>query len=258
MAKKNSKKSKLKFDKITIAGKISIFFFKGLIFFFALSIGSVVLFRFVPVYFTPLMFIRMYEQHKDGKEIKLERDWTPIENISPNMYRAVMGAEDSQFLEHNGFNTKAIAKAIEYNSKQKKKNSSKLRGGSTISQQTAKNVFTLCDRSFIRKGFETYFTFLIEFCWTKERIMEVYLNIVELGDGIYGVESAAKKYYHTTAKNLTKKQAASLAVCLPRPLKRNPNNLPSSLIRVRNRIISDIYYFEYRKITLRQENDKKE
>ena len=187
--------------------------------FFLLSIASVLLFRFVPIPVTPLMLIRGIKQKMDGKEWKMKKDWTSIEHISSAMPLAAMAAEDQNFEEHNGFDYEAIQKAITYNEKHKGK---KIRGASTISQQTAKNVFLIPARGWIRKGFEVYFTFLIEICWSKNRIMEVYLNIAETGDGIYGVEAAAQEYFHKPAEKLSVRESALIAAILPNPRKWSP------------------------------------
>ena len=140
---------------------------------------------------------------------------------------AVLCSEDQLFMEHNGFDMKAIEKALEYNDKKKGK---KLRGGSTISQQTAKNVFLWQGRSWLRKGLEAYFTLLIEVMWSKERIMEVYLNVIEMGDGIYGTEAAAQEYFQKSAAKLTASQAALIAAVLPNPRKWSPAN-PTGYIK---------------------------
>ena len=182
--------------------------------FFIISIGSVVLFRWLPVPVTPLMLIRCVEQKMDGKDMKLKKHWVPFEEISPNLQLAVVCSEDQNFIKHNGFDFEAIDKAMEYNESHKK-----TRGASTISQQTAKNVFLWSGRSWVRKGFEVYFTFLIETIWNKQRIMEVYLNVIEMGDGIYGAESASKIYFHKSAKDLSKPEASLIAAVLPNPRK---------------------------------------
>ncbi|MBQ19268.1 MAG: monofunctional biosynthetic peptidoglycan transglycosylase [Flavobacteriales bacterium] len=187
-----------------------------LLWYFAITIGMVIVLRWVPVYFTPLMIIRAVEQKMDGKSIKLEKTWKPLSEISPDLQLAVVCTEDQNFLKHHGFDFGAIQKAIKHNEKSKRK-----RGASTISQQTAKNVFLWPGRSWIRKGFEVYFTFLIESIWSKERIMEVYLNIAEMGNGIYGAEAASKAYFNTSAAKINKRQAATLAIVLPSPLKYN-------------------------------------
>ena len=146
----------------------------------------------------------------------VERTWVPLADISPAMPRAAIGAEDANFCVHNGFDFGAIEAAMERNASSKK-----LRGGSTISQQTAKNAFLWPERSWLRKGLETYFTVLIEAVWGKPRIMEVYLNIAEMGRGIYGVEAAGQHYFNTPASRLTPLQAARLAAILPQPIKRD-------------------------------------
>ncbi len=187
--------------------------------FFILSIGLVILFKFVPVPVTFLMLQRCIEQKADGKEMKLSKEWVDADEISPYLQLAVVCCEDQNYLKHNGFSYEAIRKALKFNEEMEKKGSSKRKGASTISQQTAKNVFLWPGRSWIRKGFEVYFTFLIETIWSKERIMEVYLNVIEFGDGVYGAEAAAQEYLHKSAKNLTAQEAALMAVVLPNPLK---------------------------------------
>jgi monofunctional biosynthetic peptidoglycan transglycosylase len=166
---------------------------------------------------TPLMVIRVCEQAIDGKSLKLSKDWESIEDINPNLVYAVMASEDQKFYEHNGFDWEAIKKAYEYNAKKKRKRP--IKGASTISQQTAKNVFLWPGRSWVRKGFEVYFTFLIELFWSKERIMEVYLNVIEMGDGVYGAEAASQTYFKKPASKLTKDNAAAIAAILPNPRK---------------------------------------
>ena len=165
------------------------------------------------------MGIRILENTFGNGDVRFRKDWVALEEISPNMPLAVIASEDQLFLEHNGFDVKAIEKAINYNSKKKGK---KVRGASTISQQTAKNVFLWPGRSWVRKGLEVYFTFLIETIWSKKRIIEVYLNIAEMGNGIYGVEAASQYYYKKAAKDLKKKECAAITSILPLPLKRNP------------------------------------
>jgi len=188
---------------------------------FLLSILSVLLFRFVPVPVTPLMLIRCGEQLVGGSTLKMKKDWQSIDGISPNLVQAVVASEDNLFLSHHGFDFDAMEKAMAYNSKKKGK---KIKGGSTISQQTAKNVFLWPGRSYIRKGFEAYFTVLIELLWGKERIMEVYLNVIEMGDGIYGAEAASQAYFHKHASRLKKAEAAAIAAVLPSPMRWNPSN----------------------------------
>jgi len=169
----------------------------------------VILYRFVP----PPITILMIERKLQGQG--LDHRWVPISKISPAMTRAVVASEDARFCEHNGFDLDAIDKAMKHNESKP----GKIRGGSTISQQTAKNVFLWPDRSWVRKGAEAWFTVLIEHVWGKRRIMEVYLNTVEMGPGIYGVEAASKHYFGVDAANLSGSQAARLAAILPSPLK---------------------------------------
>ncbi len=182
--------------------------------FFASTILSVILLRFVPVFFTPLMFIRCCEQMKEGRELKLSHSWVSIDKMSASMPVAVIASEDANFMKHHGFDYKAIEHAAKRNMQHPEKR--KL-GASTISQQTAKNVFLWPGRSWVRKGFEVYFTALIELFWSKQRIMEVYLNSIEMGDGIYGVEAVANEHFNTTAHELSRAQCALIAATLPNP-----------------------------------------
>jgi monofunctional glycosyltransferase len=196
--------------------------------FFVVSILSVIFFRWVPVPVTPLMIIRCGEQLVDGKKLILKKDWESLENISPHLQLAVVCSEDQNFIKHYGFDLDAIEKAMSYN----KKHAKKKRGASTISQQTAKNLFLWQGRSWVRKGLEVYFTLLIETLWSKERIMEVYLNIIEMGNGIYGAQAASKQFFKKDAVNLSKSEAALLAAVLPNPRKYSAVN-PSGGIRSR-------------------------
>jgi monofunctional biosynthetic peptidoglycan transglycosylase len=145
----------------------------------------------------------------------LKRDYVPWAEISPYAGLAVMASEDQLFYQHNGFDWKRIEEAMEYNKKKKKK----IRGASTISQQVAKNVFLWQGRSWFRKGLEVYFTFMIELVWGKERILDVYLNVIEMGKGVFGVEAASQQYFKKPAKKLTQAEAAMIASCLPNPKK---------------------------------------
>ena len=183
-----TKKPNTKRNSGTFKGKLLRFLFKTILWFFGLSIFSVIFFKFIPVPFTPLMVIRGIENKLNGKENHFSHDWEPIENISINLQKAVIASEDGTFLIHNGFDFKAMQKAYKSNSRGRK-----IKGGSTISQQTAKNVFLWQGRSYLRKGLEAYFTVLIELIWGKERIMEVYLNSIEMGNGIYGAQAADRK-----------------------------------------------------------------
>ncbi len=181
--------------------------------FFGSTILAVVALRFIPVYFTPLMFIRCVEQIKSGEHAKLHHSWVSLDKISPHMPVAVMASEDQRFLIHHGFDYKAIENAAKHNM-----NSSSRLGGSTISQQTAKNVFLWPGRSWVRKGLEAYFTVLIEFMWSKQRIMEVYLNSIEMGKGIYGVQAVAEDNFGKDAEDLFRSECALIAATLPNPL----------------------------------------
>lgn len=186
--------------------------------FVILSVVSVIIFRWVPVPITPLMVIRSIEQKMDGKKMKMEHDWVPLEEISPKLQLAVVCSEDQNYLKHFGFDWGAIEKAMKENEEGKR-----MRGASTITQQTAKNVFLWPGRSYIRKAFEVWFTLLIEIFWSKERIMEVYLNSIEMGDGVYGAEAAAQHWYKKKAIKLTKDDAAGIAAVLPNPRKYKAN-----------------------------------
>jgi monofunctional biosynthetic peptidoglycan transglycosylase len=202
-----------------------------LIFFIGISVLWVIVYRFVNPPITWLMLTRGFEQKADGKPWKIDKEWRDFDDIADPMKRAAVAAEDQTFLENHGFDFNAIEKAIQKNSK-----SNKLIGGSTISQQTAKNVFLWPGRSWVRKGFEAYFTLLIEIFWSKRRIMEVYLNVIEMGDGIYGVNAAAQTYFHKDAANLTRAQAAAIASIFPSPLKWSATE-PSSYVRHRQYLI---------------------
>ena len=207
---------------------------KVILWFFIASIGSAIIFRFIPVPFTPLMVQRCGEQLFSGEKIKFSKDWTSLENISPVMPLAVIAAEDQKFEEHFGFDLEAIKKAGKYNDKHQGK---RKKGASTISQQTAKNLFLWPSRSWIRKGFEVYFTFLIEILWSKKRIMEVYLNIIETGDGIYGVEEASQYYFKKSSSKLNIREAARIAAILPNPRVWNPVRPNARISRKSQRIV---------------------
>ena len=189
-------------------GFVRAVFIAGLIVFFIGPVVMVAIYRFVP---PPVTFL-MVQRTIEGRGF--ERKWVPLDEISPNLVRAVIAGEDARFCEHFGFDVEAIEKAMAANQAGKK-----LRGGSTISQQTAKNVFLWPGRDWVRKGLETWFTALIEVGWGKRRIMEVYLNSIEWGPGVYGAEAAARKNFKVPAKSLTVAQSARLAAILPSPLK---------------------------------------
>jgi len=180
---------------------------------------SVFLYRFINPPFTPLMIIRAAGQLALGEPVKIKKHWVPLDSISPSLQLAVVASEDNRFLEHHGFDMDAIEKGREYNERHKGK---KFMGASTISQQTAKNVFLWPERSWIRKGLEAYFTFLIELVWSKRRIMEIYLNVIELGKGIYGAEEASELYFGRTSVSLNRSESAMLAAIIPNPLRWDP------------------------------------
>lgn len=219
--------------KRTFLGKLwRLMFIKLPLVFFALTFIWVLVLKWCPVYVTPLMVQRSIQYWGD-KDFHTRKTWVPYEKMSPEMARAVIASEDNLFDRHNGFDWKAIKQAQkEYESGKRR------RGGSTISQQTAKNVFLLPHKSMIRKGFEAYFTVLIELMWDKERIMEVYLNVAEMGKGIYGAEAAANVHFGTSASKLTRRQACLIAACLPNPIKRNPARPTAYLSRRANDIAS--------------------
>lgn len=227
-----TKKNTTKATNQTFFQKLKRFIWKAMLWFFGLSILSVIVFKWVPVPFTPLMITRAIDQKIDGKEMTCSHDWEPIENISTNLQKAVIASEDGNFLKHSGFDFTAMQKAFKNNNRGRK-----LKGGSTISQQTAKNVFLWQGRSYVRKGLEAYFTVLIELIWGKERIMEVYLNSIEMGEGVYGAEAAAKYWYKTDAKSLTKKQAAGIAAILPNPRKFKASNSSSYIEKRKGKIV---------------------
>ena len=209
---------------------------KVIIWFFILSITSTILFRWVPIPVTPLMLFRCVGQKMDGKEMKLDKDWVSLDEISPHLQLAVVCSEDQNFLKHYGVDFGALKKALAENEKNKKAGKKRFRGGSTISMQTSKNVFLWPGRDYIRKGLEFYFTFLIETVWNKERIMEVYLNVIEFGDGIYGAEAAAQHYFHKHASQLSREEAAILASLLPNP-RQYGKNIHSSYINGRKAFV---------------------
>lgn len=182
--------------------------------FFGSTILAVLVYRFAPVPVTPLMVIRCAQQMARGEKVRLKHHWVPLDSISKYLPVAVMASEDQRFMTHHGFDLVEIQNALE-----ERENGKRIRGGSTISQQTAKNVFLWPTSSWVRKGFEAYFTVLIELAWSKERIMEVYLNSIEMGDGIYGAEAVAQQHFGRPASNLTRANCALIAATLPNPLR---------------------------------------
>jgi monofunctional biosynthetic peptidoglycan transglycosylase len=226
MAKKGGNKLSVLFKKlIRLVWLLIILGFQVTMFF-------IILYRVMPVLVTPLHLVRVYEQVRDGKPMKLSKDWTSIDYVSDKFCLAVITSEDVKFIEHYGFDFEQIKKSIE----RKLKRGKKLRGASTISQQTAKNLFFTPKRSWIRKVPEVFITLSIELLWTKKRILEVYINIIEMGNGIYGVEAAAQEYFHKPASKLSSRESALIAACLPNPRRWNAGK-PSSYINRKAQVI---------------------
>lgn len=196
------------------------------------SVGAVVLLRFLPITVTPLKVLRMVDNFPD-KGFAIYSNWVPLEEINPTMIRAVIATEDNHFCTHHGFDWEAINRAMEEN-----REGDRLRGGSTISQQTAKNVFCLPHRNWFRKGIEAYYTVLIEALWGKHRIMEVYLNVIETGENMYGVEAPARKVYDKRASELNPHEASMIATVLPNPLRMKLEAPSSYMVRRSARVRS--------------------
>lgn len=190
------------------------------------------IYRWVPVPLTPLMVIRSSQAVIKNTQSHLEKKWVPLNLISSHLKKAVIKAEDDRFFEHNGFDFDAIEKAFKYNQTHIKK-----RGASTISQQTAKNLFLWPSRDWLRKFFESYGTVLIELLWSKDRILEVYLNIIELGPGVYGAEAASQKFFKKASKSISAPEAAMLAAVLPRPLKYDVSRPSKYVVRRQQSIL---------------------
>lgn len=203
---------------------------RAFIAFFAISILMVCFYRFISPPLTPLMFIRIVDGLFEGEPAGLKKEWAAYDETSPNLFRAVIAAEDARFFSHHGIDWKAVEKARKYNERHKGK---KVRGASTITMQTARNTFLWHDKNWIRKGLEVYFTYLIDFIWGKERVLEVYVNIIEWGGGIYGAEAAAEKYFRRTAAKLTRNQAALMAAVLPNPRRWSPAKPTSYILKRR-------------------------
>ena len=200
---------------------------------------------------TPLMVQRFFQQLSDDERtVRFERDYVSIDDISPNLVTAVVYSEDGLFMYHHGFDVKQMKIAFSEN-----KSGKRFRGGSTISQQTAKNAFLPHTRNMLRKAVEAYYTMMIETFWSKKRIMEVYLNIIEFGDGIYGAEAASQHYFGHSAKTLSRNEAAQLAATLPAPLKRNPSHA-SPYFRRRSGTIQS--RFGWGKVDLDEPDPKKQ
>ena len=195
------------------------------------SVLAVLVLRWVSVPITPLMVIRVVENVMEGKPAAIHHQWVPLEIMAREMPQAVVASEDQNFMRHHGFDFGAIQEAV-----REKEEKGRVRGASTISQQTAKNVFLWPSSTWVRKGFEAYFTVLIELLWSKERIMEVYLNSIEMGPNIYGVEAVAQAHFGCSAAQLRAKDCALIAATLPNPIKFSSQR-PSRYMRKRTRDI---------------------
>lgn len=207
--------------------------------FFVISLSWVIILKFVNPPYTILMFQRGIEQKRNGLDWSVRQQWVSYENLSDNLKRAAIAGEDAHFMTHSGFDTQAIKNAIQRN-----KSGESLRGGSTISQQTAKNIFLWPNRSWIRKGFEAYFTVLIELIWGKKRILEVYLNMIEMGEGIFGAEVATQQFYKKSASNLSKREAALIIAVLPNPRRWSPTKPTNFIERKTNTIIRYMGHYQ--------------
>ncbi|MGN7888484.1 monofunctional biosynthetic peptidoglycan transglycosylase [Dyadobacter endophyticus] len=203
--------------------------------FFVISVVWVIVLRFLPVWVTPYMISRKIDAFADDEDTEIHHDWEPYENISKEVALAVVASEDQNFPNHWGFDFDQIYDAMTEDRK-------RARGASTISQQVAKNVFLWHGRSYIRKGLEAYFTVLIEVLWSKERILEVYLNVAEMGKMTFGVEAASLRYYNKSAKRLTRYESARIAAVLPNPIRFSIKN-PSAYVNKRtNQIVRQMRY----------------
>ena len=207
--------------------------------FFGSTILAVLIYKWCPVYVTPLMVIRCAQQVSHGEKLRLKHHWIPLDSMSIYMPVAVMASEDQRFLDHNGFDFIEINKTLE-----ERRSGKRFRGGSTISQQTAKNVFLWPKASWIRKGLEAYFTVLIEFIWGKERIMEVYLNSIEMGDGIYGAEAVAQQHFGRSAIHLTRPNCALIAATLPNPLKFSSKDPSAYMLKRQTAIMAQMRHID--------------
>ncbi len=217
--------------------KLKIFLLKVIMLFFQASVFFIVIYRIVPVPITPLPIVRLFDQMAEDKSLRLKKDWESIDDLGKNICKAAITSEDLQFFNHYGFDFEQIWESFKawFN------NGKKLRGASTISQQTAKNLFFTPKRSWLRKALEAYVTASIEILWTKKRILEVYLNIIEMGDGIYGAEAAAQFYFGKPAADLTKHEAALIVACFPNPIRWNPAK-PTPFIKKKQAIIVKYMY----------------
>ena len=210
--------------------RLSFIALRIFLYFFGITVVWVLILKFLPVWVTPFMLSRKIDAFKEDQDTEIHSDWEPYENISKEVALAVVASEDQAFPDHWGFDFNSIYDAMT----EKRK---RVRGASTISQQVAKNVFLWHGRSFIRKGLEAYFTVLIEIIWGKERILEVYLNVAEMGKMTFGVEAASLRFYKKSAKNLTRAEAARIAAVLPNPIRFSIKN-PSAYVMKRSSQIS--------------------
>lgn len=201
------------------------------ILFFASTVLAVLAYRWMPVHITPLMVIRAVENLANGRPAAIHHQWVSLDDMAPQLPQAVIASEDQNFMRHHGFDFGAIQDAM-----REAEQGTRVRGASTISQQTAKNVFLWPSSTWVRKGFEAYFTVLIELLWTKERIMEVYLNSIEMGPSIYGAEAVAQRHFGCSARQLRRKDCALIAATLPNPLKFS-SKAPSKYMRKRTKQI---------------------
>ncbi len=205
---------------------------------FQITFLLIILYRVIPVPLTPLHIERLYEQAFSDRPFKLVKTWKSIDYVSDKFCLAVMTSEDVKFLYHYGFDFEQIQNSIEHTFKKGKK----LRGASTITQQTAKNLFFTPKRSWIRKVPEVFITVCLEAFWTKKRILEVYINIIEMGEGIYGIEAASQIYFHKSSSNLNSRESALIASCLPNPRKWTPDR-PTNFINRKAGIVQ--HYMPY-------------
>jgi monofunctional glycosyltransferase len=210
-----------------IIRRILVWMLRALAVLLVVSFLTTLVLRWFPLPATAVMMERRLDSWWNHRAYRLDYQWTPLKQISPSAALAVIAAEDQNFTKHHGFDYQSIQKALDAHERGRR-----LRGASTISQQVAKNVFLWSGRSFVRKGLEAYFTILIELTWSKRRILEVYLNVVELGDGIYGVEAAGRRYFRKSAALLSPDEAALLAVVLPNPLRLKAGS-PSEYVKER-------------------------
>ena len=228
------------------------FMLKCFLWFIVLSLGLVIIFKWAPVPITPLMVIRKIEHSNKNENSDINHDWVSIDDMSKNIQLAVICSEDQNFLSHHGFDFEAIKKAMENNQKNRR-----IKGASTISQQTAKNVFLWPQRSWLRKGLEAYFTFLIELIWSKERIIEVYLNSIEMGNGIYGVEAASQYWFKKSVSRLSQQEAAAIAAILPNPRVYKANPASSYIQSRKDWIVRQMYFFGPLNYKLKNQDEAK-